>query len=170
MATINPPSPQRRTSDAWRIAAACGWVLMQGLGLVGFIEGQAQAQSVYRCGSSYSHDAECKQGAATPVPLQGEAPQASKAQTGLAQQMQNEAERLENLRQREMRAIEKQQGKPVNPPLARHAVKKPQAATQSAAQQTSNDLPNQHKTKKRKKSTTASPYFTAKGATDSKKP
>ena len=170
MATINPPSPQRRTSDAWRIAAACGWVLMQGLGLVGFIEGQAQAQSVYRCGSSYSHDAECKQGAATPVPLQGEAPHASKAQTGLAQQMQNEAERLENLKQREMRAIEKQQGKPFDPPLAQHAVKKHPAATQSAAQQASNDLPSQHKTKKRKKSTTASPYFTAKGATDSKKP
>lgn len=170
MATISPTSPRRRTSDSWRIAAACGWVLMQGLGLVGLIQGQAQAQSVYRCGSSYSHDAECKQSAATPVPLQGEAPQASKTQAGLAQQMQSEAERLENLRQREMRAIEKQQGKPVNPPLARHAVKKPQAATQSAAQQASNELPSQHNTKKRKKSTAVSPYFTAKGAADSKKP
>lgn len=143
MATISPIPHRRKTSEYGLISAASWCVLMGGLGVTGAGHGlaQAQAQSVFRCGSSYSNETHCEHGTAAGVPLQGDTPHASKAPPGMAQQMQSEAGRLEKIRQRETRE-----------------------------KKSSNDLPGQHKTKKRKKSTTASPYFTAKGAADSKKP
>jgi hypothetical protein len=133
---------------------------MSGLGADGF--GQAHAQSVYRCGSSYSNEANCEKGTAASVSLQGDTPHANKAPTGMAQQMQNEADRLEKIRQRETRLADKQ--------LDKNSVKTPHAANKAIAEKSPNELPSQHKTKKRKKSTANSPYFTAKGAADSKKP
>jgi hypothetical protein len=142
------------------MSAACWCALMSGLGVDGF--GQAHAQSVYRCGSGYSNEANCEHGTAASVPLQGDTPHASKTPLGMAQQMQSEADRLEKIRQRETLALDKQ--------FDKHSVKTPHPATKAVAQKPSNELPSQHKTKKRKKSTEASPYFTAKGAADSKKP
>ncbi len=160
MATLSPTPPRRRISKQWCMSAACWCALMSSLGADGF--GQAHAQSVYRCGSSYSNEANCEHGTATSVPLQGDTPHASKAPVGMAQQMQSEAGRLEKIRQRETRLADQQ--------VDKHSVKTPHAATKSVAQKSPNELPGQHKTKKRKKSTAASPYFTAKGAADSKKP
>jgi hypothetical protein len=136
---------------------------MSGLGADGF--GQAHAQSVYRCGSSYSNEANCEHGTAASVPLQGDTLPASKAPTGMAQQMQGEADRLEKIRQRETRLADQQ--------LDKHSVKTPHAANKGLAQKPPSDLSDQHsqhKTKKRKKSKADSAYFTAKGAADSKKP
>jgi hypothetical protein len=133
---------------------------MSGLGADGF--GQAHAQSVYRCGSSYSNEANCEHGTAGSVPLQDNTPHASPAPTGMAQQMQSEADRLEKIRERETRAADKQ--------VDKHSVKTPHAANKGLAQKPPNDLPGQHKKKKRKKSTADSPYFTAKGDAESKKP
>jgi hypothetical protein len=132
---------------------------MSGLGADGF--GQAHAQSVYRCGSSYSNEANCEKGTAASVPLQGDTLPASKAPTGMAQQMQSEADRLEKIRQRETLALDK------------HSVKTPHTANKGLAEKPPSDLSDQHsqhKTKKRKKNTAESPYFTAKGTADSKKP
>lgn len=158
MATLSPTP--RRTLKQWCMSAACWCALMIGSGVDGF--GQVHAQSVYRCGSGYSNDANCEHGAAPSVPLQGDTPHVSKAPTGMAQQMQSEADRLEKIRQRETRLADQQ--------LDKHSVKTPHTATKVVAQKSPNDLPGQHKTKKRKKSTAASPYFSAKGAADSKKP
>jgi hypothetical protein len=136
---------------------------MSGLGADGF--GQAHAQSVYRCGSSYSNEANCEKGTAAYVSLQGDTPHANKTPTGMAQQMQSEADRLEKIRQRETRLADQQ--------LDKHSVKTPHAANKGLAQKPPRDMSDQHsqhKTKKRKKSTADSPYFTAKGAADSKKP
>jgi len=136
---------------------------MSGLGADGF--GQAHAQSVYRCGSSYSNAANCEHGTAASVPLQGDTTHTSKAPTGMAQQMQSEADRLEKIRERETRVLDKQ--------FDKHSVKTPHTANKGLAQKPPSDLSDQHsqhKTKKRKKNTPASPYFTAKGAADSKKP
>ena len=160
MATLSPTPPRRRTSKEWCMSAACWCALMSGLGADGF--GQAHAQSVYRCGSSYSNEANCEHGTAASVPLQGDTPHASKAPVGMAQQMQSEADRLEKIRERETRVLDKQ--------FDKHSVKTPHAATKAVAQKSPNDLPGQHKTKKRKKSKADSTYFTAKGAADSKKP
>jgi len=164
MATLSPTPPRRRTFKHWCMSAACWCTLMSGLGADGF--GQAHAQSVYRCGSNYSNEANCERGAAASVPLQGDTPHASKAPTGMAQQMQSEADRLEKIRERETRVLDKQ----FDQQLDKHSVKTPHAVNKGLAQKPPNDLPGQHKTKKRKKSTPASPYFTAKGAADSKKP
>jgi hypothetical protein len=142
------------------MSAACWCALMSGLGADGFW--RAHAQSVYRCDSSYSNEVNCEHGTAASVPLQGDTPHASKAPTGMAQQMQSEADRLEKIRQRETRLADQQ--------LDKHSVKTPHAANKDLAQKPPNDLPGQHKTKKRKKSTATSPYFTAKGAADSNKP
>jgi hypothetical protein len=136
---------------------------MSGLGADGF--GQAHAQSVYRCGSSYSNEANCEKGTAAYVSLQGDTPHANKTPTGMAQQMQSEADRLEKIRQRETRLADQQ--------LDKHSVKTPHTANKGLAQKPPRDMSDQHsqhKTKKRKKSTADSPYFTAKGAADSKKP
>jgi hypothetical protein len=133
---------------------------MSGLGVDGF--GQAHAQSVFRCGSSYSNEANCEHGTAASLPLQGDTPHASKTPVGMAQQMQSEADRLEKIRQRETRLADQQ--------VDKHSVKTPHAANKTVAQKSPNDLPDQHKTKKRKKSKANSTYFTAKGAADSKKP
>ncbi len=160
MATLSPTPPRRRTSKQWCMSAACWCALMSGLGEGDF--GQAHAQNIYRCGSSYSNEANCEHGAAASVPLQGDTRHASKAPTGMAQQMQGEADRLEKIRQRETRLADQQ--------FDKHSVKTPHAETKAVAQKSPNDLPGQHKTKKRKKSTADSPYFTAKGAADSKKP
>ena len=160
MATLSLTPPQRRTLKQWCMAAACWCALMSGLGADGF--GQAHAQSVFRCGSSYSNEANCEHGAAASVPLQGDTPHASKAPVGIAQQMQSEADRLEKIRQRETRLAVQQ--------IDKHSVKTQHAATKAVAQKSPNDLPGQHKKKKRKKSTPDSAYFTAKGAADSKKP
>ena len=160
MATLSPIQPPRRTLKQWCMSAACWCALMSGLGADGF--GPAHAQSVYRCGSSYSNEANCEQGTSASVPLQGDTPHASKTPVGMAQQMQSEADRLEKIRQRETRLADQQ--------VDKHSVKTPHAANKAVAQKPSNDLPGHHKTKKRKKSTPASPYFTAKGAADSKKP
>jgi hypothetical protein len=160
MATLSPTPPQRRTSKQWCMSAACWCALMSGLGANGF--GQADAQSVYRCGSSYSNEANCEHGTVASVPLQGDMPHASKAPTGMAQQMQSEADRLEKIRQRETRLADQQ--------VDKYSVKTPHASNKAIAQKPSNELPGQHKTKKRKKSTADSPYFTAKGGADSKKP
>ncbi len=160
MATLSPTPPQRRTLKQWCMSAACWCALMSGLGADGF--GQAHAQSVYRCGSSYSNEANCEHGIAASVPLQGDTPHASKMPVGMAQQMQSEADRLEKIRQRETRLAVQE--------LDKHTFKTPHAATKAVAQKSPNDLTGQHKTKKRKKNTPASPYFTAKGAADSKKP
>ena len=160
MATLSPTPPQRRTLKQWCMSAACWCALMGGLGEGDF--GQAHAQSVYRCGSSYSNEAYCEHSTAASVPLQGDTPHASKAPVGMAQQMQSEADRLEKIRQRETRLAVQE--------LDKHSVKTPHAATKAVAQKPSNDLPGQHKTKKRKKSKADSTYFTAKGAADSKKP
>ena len=156
MATLSPTPLRRRTFKHRCMTAACWCALIGGLGADGF--GQAHAQSVYRCGSSYSNEANCEHGTATSVPLQGDTPHASKAPVGMAQQMQSEAGRLEKIRQRETRLADQQ--------VDKHSVKTPHAATKAVAQKPSNDLP----TKKRKKSTADSPYFSAKGAADSKKP
>jgi hypothetical protein len=142
------------------MSAACWCALIGGLGADGF--GQAHAQSVYRCGSSYSNEANCEKGTAAYVSLQGDTPHANKTPTGMAQQMQSEADRLEKIRQRETRLAVQQ--------IDKHSVKTPHAATKAVAQKSPNDLPGQHKKKKRKKSTPDSAYFTAKGAADSKKP
>ncbi len=160
MATLSPTPPQRRTLKQWCMSAACWCALMSGLGADGF--GQAHAQSVYRCGSSYSNEANCEQGTAASVPLRGDTLPASKAPVGMAQQMQSEADRLEKIRQRETRLAVQQ--------IDKYSVKTQHAATKAVAQKSPNDLPGQHKTKKRKKSTADSPYFSAKGAADSKKP
>ncbi len=163
MATLSPTPFLRRTSKQWCMSAACWCALMSGLGADGF--GQAHAQSVYRCGSSYSNEANCEQGTAASVPLQGDTLPASKAPTGMAQQMQSEADRLEKIRERETRVLDKQ--------FDKHSVKTPHTANKGLAQKPPSDLSDQHsqhKTKKRKKNTPASPYFTAKGAADSKKP
>ncbi len=160
MATLSPTPPRRRTSKEWCMSAACWCALMSGLGADGF--GQAHAQSVYRCGSSYSNEANCEHGTAASVPLQGDTLPASKAPTGMAQQMQGEADRLEKIRQRETLALDKQ--------FDKHSVKTPHHANKAIAEKSPNDLPGQHKTKKRKKITAESPYFTAKGTADSKKP
>ena len=160
MATLSPTPPRRRVSKQWCMSAACWCALMSGFGADGF--GPAHAQSVYRCGSSYSNEANCEHGTAASVPLQGDTPHASKAPVGMAQQMQSEADRLEKIRERETRAADKQ--------VDKHSVKTPHAANKAIAQKSPNDLPGQHTTKKRKKITPASPYFTAKGAADSKKP
>ncbi len=160
MATLSPTPSLRRISKQWCMSAACWCALMSGLGGGGF--GQAHAQSVYRCGSSYSNEANCEHGTGASVPLQGDTPHASKAPVGMAQQMQSEADRLEKIRQRETRLADQQ--------VDKHSVKTPHATPKSVAQKSPNELPGQHKTKKRKKSTAASPYFTAKGAADSKKP
>jgi hypothetical protein len=133
---------------------------MSGLGADGF--GQAHAQSVYRCGSSYSDETNCEHGTAASMQLQGDTPHVSKAPTGMAQQMQSEADRLEKIRERETRLADQQ--------LDKHSVKTPHTANKALAQKLPNDLPGQHKKKKRKKSTPDSAYFTAKGAADSKKP
>ena len=165
MATLNLTPPQRRTLKHWCMSAACWCVLMSGLGAEGF--GPAHAQSVYRCGSSYNNEANCEHGTAASVPLQGDTPHASKAPTGMAQQMQSEADRLEKIRERETRVLTQQQATSV------HQGTKAHQATNTFTQKTPSDLSNQHsqhKTKKRKKSKAASPYFTAKGAADSKKP
>ena len=159
MATLSPTPPRRRISKQWCMSAACWCALMGGLGADGF--GQAHAQSVYRCGSSYSNEANCEHGTAASVPLQGDTTHTSKAPTGMAQQMQSEADRLEKIRQRETLVLDK------------HSVKTPHTANKGLAQKPPSDLSDQHsqhKTKKRKKNTPASPYFTAKGAADSKKP
>ncbi len=163
MATLSPTPPRRRISKQWCMSAACWCALMSGLGADGF--GQAHAQSVYRCGSSYSNEANCEQGTAASVSLHGDTPHANKAPTGMAQQMQGEADRLEKIRQRETLALDKQ--------FDKYSVKTPHTANKGLAQKPQSDLPDQHsqhKTKKRKKSTADSPYFTAKGAADSKKP
>jgi hypothetical protein len=163
MATHSSTPPQRRTSKRWCLVTAYWCVLMSGLGADGF--GQARAQSVYRCGSSYSNEANCEHGTAASVPLQGDTPRASKAPVGMAQQMQGEADRLERIRERETRLAVQE--------LDKHSVKTPHAATKAVAQKPPSDVSDQHrqrKIKKRKKSTAASPYFTAKGAADSKKP
>ena len=163
MATLSPTPSQRRVSKQWCMSAACWCALMNGLGGGGF--GQAHAQSVYRCGSSYSNEANCERGTAASVTLQGDTPHASKAPTGMAQQMQGEADRLEKIRERETRVLDKQ--------FDKHSVKTPHTANKGLAQKPPSDLSDQHsqhKTKKRKKNTPASPYFTAKGAADSKKP
>ncbi len=165
MATLSPPPPQRRISKQWCMSAACWCALMSGLGADGFR--QAHAQSVYRCGSSYSNEANCEHGTATSVPLQGDTPHTSKAPVGMAQQMQSEADRLEKIRQRETSVLTKQQAVSVHQGTTAHQ------ATNAVAQKPPNDISDQHsqhKIKKRKKSTAASPYFTAKGAADSKKP
>ncbi len=94
--------------------------------------------------------------------VKGDTPHTSKAPVGMAQQMQSEADRLEKIRQRETLALDKQ--------FDKHSVKTPHVATKAVEQKSPNDLTGQHKTKKRKKSTTDSPYFTAKGTADSKKP
>ena len=136
---------------------------MSGLGMDGF--GQAHAQSVYRCGSSYSDETNCEKGIAASVSLLGDTPHANKAPTGIAQQMQGEADRLEKIRQRETRLAVQQ--------IDKHSVKTPHAANKGLAQKPPSDLSDQHsqhKTKKRKKSTADSTYFSAKGAADSKKP
>ncbi len=159
MATLSPTPFLRRTSKQWCMSAACWCALMSGLGADGF--GQAHAQSVYRCGSSYSNEANCEHGTAASVPLQGDTLPASKAPTGMAQQMQSEADRLEKIRQRETLVLDK------------HSVKTPHTANKGLAQKPPSDLSDQHsqhKTKKRKKITAESPYFTAKGTADSKKP
>ena len=161
MASLSPTP--RRTLKQWCMSAACWCALMGGLGADGF--GQAHAQSVYRCGSSYSNEANCERGTAASVTLQGDTPHASKAPTGMAQQMQSEADRLERIRQRETRLADQQ--------LDKHSVKTPHTANKGLAQKPPSDLSDQHsqhKTKKRKKSTADSPYFSAKGAADSKKP
>lgn len=163
MATLSPTPPQRRTLKQWCMSAACWCALMSGFGADGF--GPAHAQSVYRCGSSYSNAANCEHGTAASVPLQGDTLPASKAPTGMAQQMQSEADRLEKIRQRETLVLDKQ--------FDKHSVKTPHAANKGLAQKPPSDLSDQHsqhKTKKRKKSTAESPYFTAKGTADSKKP
>ena len=163
MAKLNPTQLRRRTSKQWCMSAACWCALMSGLGVDGF--GQAHAQSVFRCGSSYSNEANCEHGAAASVPLQGDTPHASKMPVGMAQQMQSEADRLEKIRQRETLALDKQ--------FDKHSVKTPHTANKGLAQKPPSDLSDQHsqhKTKKRKKSTAESPYFTAKGTADSKKP
>ncbi len=163
MATLSPTPPRRRISKQWCMSAACWCALMSSLGADGF--GQAHAQSVYRCGSSYSNEANCEHGTAASVPLQGDTPHASKAPVGMAQQMQSEAGRLEKIRQRETRLADQQ--------VDKHSVKTPHTANKGLAQKPPSDLSDQHsqhKTKKRKKNTAASPYFTAKGAADSKKP
>jgi hypothetical protein len=165
MATLSSTPPRRRTSKRWCLVTAYWCVLMSGLGADGF--GQARAQSVYRCGSSYSNEANCEQGTAASVPLQGDTAHASKAPVGMAQQMQSEADRLEKIRQRETSVLTKQQAVSVHQGTTAHQ------ATNAVAQKPPNDISDQHsqhKTKKRKKSTAASPYFTAKGAADSKKP
>ncbi len=159
MATLSPTPPRRRISKQWCMSAAYWCALMSGFGADGF--GQAYAQSVYRCGSSYSNEANCEHGTAASVPLQGDTPHASKAPVGMAQQMQSEADRLEKIKERETRVLDK------------HSVKTPHTANKGLAQKPPSDLSDQHsqhKTKKRKKNTPASPYFTAKGAADSKKP
>ena len=158
MATLSPTP--RRTLKQWCMSAACWCALMSGLGADGF--GQAHAQSVYRCGSSYSNEANCEKGTAAYVSLQGDTPHANKTPTGMAQQMQSEADRLEKIRERETRLADQQ--------LDKHSVKTPHTANKALAQKLPNDLPGQHKKKKRKKSTADSPYFSAKGAADSKKP
>ena len=160
MATILPTPPRRRTHKHWCMNAACWCVLISGLGVDTF--GHARAQSVYRCGSSYSNEANCEHGTAASVSLQGDTPHASKPPTGMAQQMQSEADRLEKVIHRETRALDQQ--------FDKNAVKTPQAATKAFAQKPPNDLPGQHKTKKHTKNTAAIPYFTAKDAANSKKP
>jgi hypothetical protein len=160
MATLSPTPRRRRSFKHWCVTSACWCALMSGLGADDL--GQAHAQSVYHCGSSYSNEANCERGAAASVPIHDDTPHANKASTGMAQQMQSEADRLEKIRERETRAADKQ--------VDNHSVKTPHAANKGLAQKPRNDLSGQHKTKKRKKSTAASPYFTAKGAADSKKP
>ncbi len=160
MATLSTPPPPTRNSKQWCMSAACWCALMSGVGVDGFR--QAHAQSVYRCGSSYSNEANCEHGTATSVPLQGDTPHTSKAPLGMSQQMQSEADRLEKIRQRETRLADQQ--------LDKYSVKTPHASNKAVAQKSPNELPGQHKTKKRKKSTADSPYFSAKGAADSKKP
>ena len=160
MATLSPTPPRRRSYKNWCMSAACWCALMSGLGADGF--GQAHAQSVYRCGSRYSDETNCEHGTAASMQLQGDTPHVSKAPTGMAQQMQSEADRLEKIRERETRLADQQ--------LDKHSVKTPHTANKALAQKLPNDLPGQHKKKKRKKSTPDSAYFTAKGAADSKKP
>ena len=160
MATLSPIPSRRSISKQWCMSATCWCALISGFGADGF--GPAHAQSVYRCGSSYSNEAYCEHGTAASVPLQGDTPHASKAPVGMAQQMQSEADRLEKIRERETRVLDKQ--------FDKDSVKTPHAVTKSVSQKSPNELPGQHKTKKRKKNTPASPYFTAKGAADSKKP
>ena len=165
MATLSPTPLRRRTLKHWCMSAACWCALIGSLGADGF--GQTHAQSVYRCGSSYNNEANCEHGTAASVPLQGDTPHASKAPMGMAQQMQSEADRLEKIRERETRVLTQQQATSV------HQGTKAHQTTNTFTQKTPNDLSSQHsqhKTKKRKKSQAASPYFTAKGAADSKKP
>ena len=160
---------RRRTSKTWRMAAACMFVLINGVGvddlgvdslvvqgLSGL--GQAHAQSVYRCGSSYSNDASCAQGEATSVALQGETAHAAKPVNGLAQHMQSEADRLEKLRLREESTLAKHQPTTLRP------------APKAISQKPLTERSGEHKKKKRKKSLPASPYFTAKGKAEGQKP
>lgn len=143
------------------LAAACWCVLINGLvaqGLSGL--GQAHAQSIYRCGSSYSNDDACAQGTATSVALQDETAHAPTPATGLAQHMQSEADRFEKLKQREANALVKHQATTLRPaPKVMAQKEKPL-----------NERSGEHNKKKRKKSLPASPYFTAKGNAESQKP
>ena len=161
--------PRRRTSETCRMVAACCLVLVNGWGADGLNAGsvigigQAHAQSVYRCGSSYSSDATCEQGMATSVTLQGETAHAPTPPTGLAQHMQSEADRLEKARQREAQALAP------SPNTTRHAANQ---AAKSGVQKEKprNERLGEHKKKKRKNGLPASPYFTAKGKAENQKP
>jgi hypothetical protein len=114
--------------------------------------GPTYAQSIYRCGASYSSEANCGEGLASPLSLHGEA--AHTAHDSLAQPMQNEADRLEKLRQREAFALAKR-------PATKAQLKKEKWSTRRT------DAQAHHKRHQRKP---ASPYFTAKGTGEPKKP
>ena len=142
---------RRRTSKTCRMVAACCWVLVNGWV-------QAHAQSVYRCGSSYSSDAMCEPGMATSVTLQGEPTHAPKASNGWSQHMQSEADRLEKWRHREANA------------LAQHQATTLRSVPKAMVQKSRNERSSDHKKKKRKNGLPASTYFTAKGKAENQKP
>ncbi len=158
---------RRRISDTCRMVAACCWVLVNGWGadvrdaesVIGI--GQAHAQSVYRCGNSYSSDAMCEVGMATSVTLQGEPAHAPKASNGLSQQMQSEANRLEKARQREAHAA-------APPPNTIRQATSHAAKSVVEKENPHNERLGDHK--KRKRGLPASPYFTAKGKAENQKP
>lgn len=157
---IPPPVLQRSALKTWRTAAACWWVLCScavGAG-VGDEAGVAHSQKVYRCGNRYSHEARCDQGLAQTVTGLTN-PNPDSAQT-LTKAMQDEATRLEKIRQRETSAQKQQQ---VTPRRSAAVVMSKEKSASDASSDTG--LKNQHQ-----KRHAASPYFTAKESAATTKP
>ncbi len=147
----------RRTLKTWCMTTACLCLLSS--------HPLAHAQSVFRCGASYSNDANCDEGIATPLATHNDANNdatqpPSKEHPAMVKQMQKEADQLEKKRQRETHALTQ-----LHTPANRHA---PQTAARK--EQLLNEQQDADNQKRRRKSAFASPYFTAKGKGEVKKP